>query len=148
MQNKELIQMLGLEKSLVYFSTSLKGNEIVLEKLLRMNFVRDYPEDTDLLEDVIIENKQAIEMSNIYRDILSGTMDAFASVISNNLNIVMKLLAAVTIILTVPTIVFGLWGTNVPVPFEHSPFGFVIVLGLGLLATLAAVLLAKGRKWL
>ena len=140
--------MLGLEKSLVYFSTSLKGNEIVLEKLLRMNFVRDYPEDTDLLEDVIIENKQAIEMSNIYRDILSGTMDAFASVISNNLNIVMKLLAAVTIILTVPTIVFGLWGTNVPVPFEHSPFGFAIVLGLGLLATLAAVLLAKGRKWL
>ena len=101
-----------------------------------------------LLEDIIIESKQAIEMCNIYSSILSGTMDAFASIISNNLNIVMKLLAAVTIILTVPTIVFGLWGTNVPVPFEHSPFGFVIVLGLGLLATLAAVLLAKGRKWL
>ena len=124
MKNKELIQMLGLEKSLVYFSTSLKGNEIVLEKLLRMDFVKDYPEDTDLLEDVIIENKQAMEMSSIYRDILSGTMDAFASVISNNLNIVMKLLAAVTIILTVPTIVSSLWGMNVPVPFEHNPFGF------------------------
>ena len=91
-------------KSLVYFSTSLKGNELVLEKLLRMDFVRDFPDDTELLEDVIIENKQAIEMSNIYRDILSGTMDAFASVISNNLNIVMKMLASVTIILTVPSL--------------------------------------------
>ena len=88
MKNKELISMLALEKSLVYFSTSLKGNEVVLERLQRMEFVRRYPDDTDLLEDVIIENKQAIEMCAIYRDILSGTMDAFASVISNNLNIV------------------------------------------------------------
>ena len=107
MKNKELIQMLGLEKSLVYVSTALKSNEIVREKMLRRDFVRDYPEDTELLEDVIIENKQAIEMSNIYRDILSGTMDAFASVISNNLNIVMKLLAAVTIVLTSPSSIFG-----------------------------------------
>lgn len=148
MKNKELIQMLGLEKSLVYFSTSLKSNEIVLEKLLRMDFVKDYPEDTDLLEDVIIENKQAMEMSGIYRDILSGTMDAFASVISNNLNIVMKLLAAVTIILTVPTIVSSLWGMNVPVPFEGNPFGFWIVLGVAVLATLAAILLARHKRWL
>ena len=147
MKNKELIQMLGLEKSLVYFSTSLKGNEIVLEKLLRMDFVKDYPDDTELLEDVIIENKQAIEMSNIYRDILSGTMDAFASVISNNLNIVMKLLAAVTIILTVPTIVSSLWGMNVPVPFEHNPFGFWIALGIAGLATFGAFLLARHKKW-
>ena len=147
MKNKELIQMLGLEKSLVYFSTSLKGNEIVLEKLLRMDFVKDYPEDTDLLEDVIIENKQAMEMSSIYRDILSGTMDAFASVISNNLNIVMKLLAAVTIILTVPTIVSSLWGMNVPVPFEHNPFGFWITLGIAGLATFGAFLLARHKKW-
>ena len=102
MKNKELIQMLGLEKSLVYFSTSLKGNELVLEKLLRMDFVKNYPDDTELLEDVIVENKQAIEMSNIYRDILSGTMDAFASVISNNLNIVMKLFP-----LKIPPMVFG-----------------------------------------
>ena len=147
MKNKELIQMLGLEKSLVYFSTSLKGNEIVLEKLLRMDFVKDYPEDTDLLEDVIIENKQAMEMSSIYRDILSGTMDAFASVISNNLNIVMKLLAAVTIILTVPTIVSSLWGMNVPVPFEHNPFGFWIALGIAGRATFGAFLLARHKKW-
>lgn len=148
MKNKELIQMLGLEKSLVYFSTSLKGNEIVLEKLLRMDFVKDYPDDTELLEDVIIENKQAIEMSNIYRDILSGTMDAFASVISNNLNIVMKLLAALTIILTVPTIIFGLWGTNVPLPFENSPYGFWIVIGIAVAFTGASVLLMVRKKWL
>lgn len=148
MKNKELIQMLGLEKSLVYFSTSLKGNEIVLEKLLRMDFVREYPDDTELLEDVIIENKQAIEMSNIYRDILSGTMDAFASVISNNLNIVMKLLAALTIILTVPTIVSSLWGMNVPVPFEHNPLGFWIVLAIASAFTVLATVLAIRKKWL
>ena len=105
--------MLKLEKSLVYFSTSLKGNEAVLERFLRMSFIRQYPDDTDLLEDVIIENKQAIEMCTIYRDILSGTMDAFASVISNNLNIVMKVLTLITIILTIPTIVASLWGMNV-----------------------------------
>jgi magnesium transporter len=89
MKNKELIQMLKLEKSLVFFSTALKSNEIVLEKLMKFEYVKNYPEDTELLEDVIIENKQAIEMANIYSSILSGTMDAFASVISNNLNIVM-----------------------------------------------------------
>ena len=148
MKNKELIQMLGLEKSLVYFSTSLKGNELVLEKLLRMDFVKNYPDDTDLLEDVIVENKQAIEMSNIYRDILSGTMDAFASVISNNLNIVMKLLAALTIILTVPTIVFGLWGTNVPVPFENTPYGFWLVLLIAVVLTGVSVWFMQRKKWL
>ena len=148
MKNKELIQMLGLEKSLVYFSTSLKSNELVLEKLLRMDFVKDYPDDTELLEDVIVENKQAIEMSNIYRDILSGTMDAFASAISNTLNIVMKLLASLTIILTVPTIVFGLWGTNVPVPFAENPFGFWIVLVIAAVLTGASVLFMQRKKWL
>lgn len=148
MKNKELIQMLALEKSLVYFSTSLKGNEIVLEKLLRLDFVKDYPDDTEILEDVIIENKQAIEMSNIYRDILSGTMDAFASIISNNLNIVMKVLASVTIILTVPSIVFALWGTNVAVPFEGNPFGFWIVLGIGVISTIIATVLMVSKKWL
>lgn len=148
MKNKELIQMLGLEKSLVYFSTSLKGNEIVLEKLLRMDFVKNYPDDTELLEDVIIENKQAIEMSAIYRDILSGTMDAFASVISNNLNIVMKVLAAVTIILTIPTIIFGLWGMNVPVPFAQTPYGFWAVIGIAVLCTAVSAGMMVRKKWL
>ena len=148
MKNKELIQMLGLEKSLVYFSTALKSNEIVLEKMLRLDFVKDYPEDTELLEDVIIENKQAIEMSNIYRDILSGTMDAFASVISNNLNIVMKLLAVITIALTIPTIVFGLWGMNVPVPFAQNPFGFLYIMAIALALTLGAIWVMMRKKWI
>ena len=98
--------MLKLEKSLVFFSTSLKANEIVLEKMMKTNMIKRYPDDEDLLEDVIVENKQAIEMCTIYRDILSGTMDAFASVISNNLNIVMKFLTSVTIILAIPAL-FG-----------------------------------------
>jgi magnesium transporter len=148
MKNKELIQMLGLEKSLVYFSTSLKSNELVLEKLLRMDFVKDYPEDTELLEDVIIENKQAMEMAGIYRDILSGTMDAFASVISNNLNIVMKMLASVTIILTVPNLVFALWGANIPVPFADSPWGFAIVIGIAVVCTVLSVWVMLKKKWL
>ena len=100
-----MIELLELEKSLVYFTTSLRSNETVLEKLLRTEKIKKYPEDEDLLEDVIVENKQAIEMAKIYSDILSGTMDAFASVISNNLNVVMKFLSTVTIVLSIPTMI-------------------------------------------
>lgn len=112
MKNKGLIQLQGLEKSLVYFSTSLKANEAVLEKLTRGRFLKLYEEDQDLLEDVLIEVKQAIEMTNIYSNILSGTMDTFASIISNNLNIIMKRMTTITIILTMPTIVFSFYGMN------------------------------------
>jgi len=140
MKNKELIQMLKLEKSLVYFATSLKSNEVVMEKLLRMSFIKKYPDDLDLLEDVIIENKQAIEMCNIYRDILSGTMDAFASIISNNLNIVMKLLTSLTVIIAIPTLIASLWGMNVPVPFTNSSNGFVIVVSIALLCSFISVI--------
>lgn len=112
-KNKELIQLLELEKSLVYFSTSLKADEITMEKLMRGRFLRLYEEDQDLLEDVLIEIKQAIEMSNIYLNILSGTMDAYASVISNNLNIVMKILTSITIIMSIPTIIFSFYGMNI-----------------------------------
>lgn len=135
MKNRELLQMLNLEKSLVYFSTSLKGNEIVLEKLLRGNMVRRYPDDTDLLEDVIIDNKQAIEMCTIYRDISAGTMDSFASIISNNLNIVMKLQAAISMLIAIPSIISGLWGMNVDVPFMDMPNAFYLILGVSILAT-------------
>lgn len=134
MKNSELIQMLRLEKSLVYFSTSLKSNEVVLEKMLKSKVIQRYPDDLDLLEDVIVENKQAIEMGTIYRDILSGTMDAFASVISNNLNIVMKVLTSITIILSIPTLFASLWGMNVPwLPFAESPMGFwwVVIVAAG-----------------
>ena len=113
MRNKELIQLLGLEKSLVYFSTSLKSDEVTLEKILRGRIIKLYEEDEDLLEDVLIEVKQAIEMCNIYSGILSGTMDAFASVISNNLNIVMKILTAITIVMAIPNMVFSFYGMKV-----------------------------------
>ena len=146
MKNEDLISMLKLEKSLVYISTSLKGNEVVLERLLRMSFIRKYPDDTDLLEDVIIENKQAMEMCTIYRDILSGTMNAFASVISNNLNVFMKALTIITVILTIPTLIASLWGMNVPVPFDGHPHGFWIVLGIAVLLSVIATIYMRKKK--
>jgi magnesium transporter len=140
--------MLKLEKSLVFFSTSLKANEVVMEKLLRMQFIREYPDDLDLLEDVIIENKQAIEMCAIYRNILSGTMDAFASVISNNLNIVMKVLTTLTIVLSIPTLIASLWGMNVNVPFAGLANGFWLVVGISLTCSLIAIIIFKLKKFL
>jgi len=139
-QNHELLQMMKLEKSLVYFSTSLKGNATVLERLMRQDVLKRYPEDTDLLEDVIIENKQAMEMCSIYRDIMSSTTDAFASIISNNLNITMKTLTALTVVFAVPTLIGSLWGMNVPVPFQNSPWGFAITLGISAVLALGAAL--------
>ena len=106
---------------------------MVMEKMMRIEMLRKYPEDADLLDDVIVENKQAIEMCAIYRDIMSGTMDAFASIISNNLNMVMKFLASVTIILAIPTVVASFWGMNVHVPFGGHPLGFWSVLGISAL---------------
>jgi magnesium transporter len=131
-----LIDLLELEKSLVYFTTSLRANEVVLEKMLKIENIKQYPEDTELLEDVIIENKQAIEMANIYSGILSGTMDAFASVISNNLNIVMKFLATVTIVMAIPTMIASFFGMNVGgIPGNGSPLGFYIVTSVAFLIT-------------
>ena len=141
MQNKELFQLLGLEKSLVYFSTSLKANELTLEKILRGRIIKLYEDDQDLLEDVLIEIKQAIEMCSIYSGILSGTMDAFASIISNNLNIVMKILAAVTMVMAIPNIVFGFYGMNV-VGFEGITMIVPLAVTLVLMA-LSAVILAR-----
>ena len=148
-RNQELIEMLDLEKSLVYFTTSLRGNEVVLEKLMRNTSIPRYEDDEELLEDVIIENKQAIEMAKIYSDILSGTMDAFASVISNNLNIAMKFLSVISIVLTVPTIVTSALGMNVAgIPFANNPYGFWIVVGISLLLTLiAGAIIAKNKHF-
>jgi len=146
LRNQELLQMMQLEKSLVYFSTSLKGNEIVLEKMMRMDMLRKYPDDADLLEDVIIENKQAIEMCTIYRDIMSGTMDAYASIISNNLNIVMKVLTSLTVMLAIPTLFASLWGMNTGVPFQGNIMGFWIVFGASALVTVIAFFVLKWRK--
>ena len=138
-RNEELIELLELEKSLVYFTTSLKSNEMVLERLLRVERIKQYPDDTDLLEDVIIENKQAIEMANVYSGILSSMTDAFASIVSNNLNIVMKFLATVTIVLSIPTMIFSAYGMNLDsngMPFAGNPAGFAIVIVLSLVLSL------------
>ena len=143
-RNQELLQMMKLEKSLVYFNTSLKSNALVLERLMRQDLIKRYPDDTDLLEDVIIENKQAIEMCSIYREIMSNTTEAFASVISNNLNITMKTLTSLTALLSIPTIIASLWGMNVAVPFAGTAWGFWAVLGLAVvLAILAAVYMIR-----
>jgi magnesium transporter len=130
MKNKELLKLLNLKKSLVYFSTSLKSNEAVMERTLRGRVIKLYEEDEDILEDAIVENKQAIEMCKIYSDILSGSMDAYASIISNNLNIVMKFLAAMTIVLSLPTAVSSFLGMNVPIPYQESEWAFAGAVGL------------------
>lgn len=122
MRNEELLQMLSLEKSLVFFSTSLKSAEITLGKIRQGNFIRLYEDDQDLMDDVLIEVHQAQEMCSIYSNILSGTMDAYASVISNNLNIVMKVLTVITIVMAIPNIIFGFYGMNVDLPFDNIFF--------------------------
>ncbi len=147
-KNEELIALLELEKSLVYFTTSLKSNEAVLEKLLKVESIKQYPEDEELLDDVIIENKQAIEMANIYSGVLSGTMDTFASVISNNQNIVMKFLTTVTIVMSIPTMIYSAYGMNlngIGMPFSGHPQGFLIVLVLSLLLSLIVALIFRKK---
>ena len=140
MKNKELLKLLSLEKGLVYFATSLKSNEIVMEKTMRGKIVKLYDDDEDILEDAIIENRQAIEMAQIYTNILNGTMDAYASIISNNLNGVMKFLTSITIVLAIPTMISSFWGMNVQLPFQNSPIGFIIMV-------LIAVILTLGVTW-
>ena len=148
MKNKELLKLLSLEKGLVYFTTSLKSNEVVMERTMRGNLIKLYDEDEDILEDAIIENKQAIEMAKIYRDILTGTMDAYASIISNNLNGVMKYLTSITIILAIPTMIASYWGMNVAVPMQNNPFGFVIIVATSLLIGIIATLWLKKKGML
>lgn len=145
MRNKEIIKMLSMEKSLVYFATSLKSNEVVMEKTLRGKIIKLYEEDEDILEDAIIENKQAIEMCKIYTDILSGTMDTYASIISNNLNIVMKFLASMTIVMAIPTMISSFFGMNVGLPFQNSSLGFVIILGISVIISLLVAILLKKK---
>lgn len=147
MKNQKLFQLLDLEKSLVYFSTSLKANEATIKKISRGKIIKLYEEDEDLLEDVLVEVSQAIEMCNIYSTILSSTMDAFASIISNNLNIVMKYLASFTIILSVPTMIASFYGMNVGgIPYASGPYGFWIAIGISAVATLVAtVALIKNK---
>lgn len=148
MKNKELLQLLNLENSLVYITTSLKANELVMEKTARGKVLKSYEEDDEILEDAIIENRQAIEMGKIYSDILSGTMDASASIISNNLNVVMKLLTSITIVLSIPTLIASIWGMNVKLPFASNPYGFAIVSGISVLISVIAFIWLKKKDML
>lgn len=148
MKNKELLKLLNLEKSLVYFTTSLKSNEVVMEKTLKGKIIKLYDEDEDILEDAIIENKQAIEMAKIYSDILNGTMDAYASIISNNLNGVMKFLTSITIILSIPTMIASFWGMNVRVPMQDNPLGFVIIMTFSILLGVLVTIWLKKKDML
>ena len=148
MKNKELLKLLSLEKSLVYFTTSLKSNELVMEKTMRGKIIKLYEEDEDILEDAITENRQAIEMAKIYSDILNGTMDTYASIISNNLNGVMKFLTSITIVLAVPTMISSFWGMNVNLPFQNNKFGFPIMILLSVILTLVVTWWLKKKDML
>jgi len=151
--NRALFQLMEVQKSLVYFTTALKDNQIVLQKILRIanspnlqggSVLKFTEDDIDLLEDVIIENKQAVEMVEMHRTILESMMDGFASIINNNVNVIMKFLAAITIILSIPTMLGTFWGMNVPVPFGANAWGFMIIIILSIIAaTVAAVFFNK-----
>ncbi len=150
--NEDLYKMLELNKSLVYFSSSLKSNEGVLEKLMRGRTIKLYDDDEDLLEDVVIEYRQAHEMAEIYSTIVNATMDAYASIINNNMNTVMKVLAAATICLTIPDIFGSFFGQNCPMPwddgFADKPGPFLFLLAIALISLLISIIVMKKKKLL
>ena len=146
-RNSEVLELLKYQKSLTYFTTALKSNGLMLERLQRSQLFKAYPDDIDLLEDVITENQQAIEMTNIQTNILNGLMDAFASIIANNLNGIMKFLASVTIVLTFPTMVASFFGMNVNLPLGGHPVAFLFILGLSVAISLTAALIFYKRDW-
>ncbi len=146
-QNRELLELLKYQKSLTYFATALRSNEVMMERVQRTQLFNYYEEDQDLLEDVLTENQQAIQMTSINTEILSSMMDAFASIISNNLNVVMKALAALTIILNMPAIVAAFYGMNVALPGEGHPLAFLTVIGISLGLTAVATYVFYKRNW-
>lgn len=148
-QNQDLKNLLNLQKSLIFFVTNLRTNELLMMKIKRSNFLKiTDDEKTDWLEDTIIENSQALEMSELYSNILNGTMDTFASIISNNLNVVMKRLTSVTIVLMIPTLIASFYGMNVDhLPFAHHPYSFVIVFTFSILLALGLTWFFLRKKW-
>ncbi|WKZ37321.1 MAG: magnesium transporter CorA family protein [Anaerolineales bacterium] len=146
-RNRELLELLKYQKSLTYFSTALRSNEVMMERVQRTQLFNYYEEDQELLEDVLTENQQAIQMTSINTEILASMMDAFASIISNNLNVVMKALAALTIILNMPVIVASFYGMNVHLPGEGHPYAFFSLIGMSLgLGAIATYIFYK-RDW-
>ena len=149
MRNQELSHLLNIQKSLVYFITSLRANEKVMQRLLRGKALKLYEEDEDLLEVVLIENHQAIEMADIYSNISTGTMNAFASIISNNLSIVMKLLAGITIVMSIPTMIASFFGMNLlGIPFASHPYGFAIISGVAVIACIVSIIILMKKDML
>jgi len=150
MRNQELIRLFNLEKSLVYFTTSLKSNEMMLEKIRTVRQYRNILNDDDdleILDDIIIEYKQALETSMIYSNVLSGMMDAFASVISNNLNQVMKFLTSFAIVLTIPIMLSGIYGMNVALPLQHNPHAFSLLMLSSLVLSGLTAMIFVWKKW-
>jgi len=149
-RNKELSQMLNIQKSLVYFVTTLRSNEIVMLKIQRTDFlkIRDNEACVDFMDDILVDTGQALEMANIYTNILNGTMDAFAAIISNNLNIVMRRLTSVTIVLMVPTLVASFYGMNVTLPFDKHPQAYVWTIAISIIGSIMLVGLFKKQNWL
>jgi len=147
LKNEELIKLLNLSNSLVYFNTSISSNGILIDKLTKNKIFTQFEEDRELLEDVLIENKQALELTNIYANILNGTMDAFASIISNNLNIVMKRLTTITIILMIPTLIASIYGMNVELPFQHEANAFAIVVFISILVSLIGIFIFRKKSF-
>jgi magnesium transporter len=146
-RNREVLELLRYQKSLTYFTTALKANALMMERLEKSQLFQKYPDDADLLDDAITETMQAIEMTSIESNILSGMMDAFASIISNNLNQVMKLLTSITIVLSFPALVAALYGMNVKLPFGGYSWAFLFVLGFSVLLSLGVVYLLKKLDW-
>lgn len=146
-KNAELIELLDIQKTLVYYTTSLTSNEGLLEKLVKIPYFSLNNEDEkDFLDDIIIDNKQAIEMANIYANILTGTMDAFASVISNNMNLIMKRLTVISIALMLPTFLTSFYGMNVSLPMMHAPFAWLFLLGSCLLTAVAGAWFLSDKR--
>ena len=147
----DLIELHELESTLVYFATSLRANSIVLERLRRYKRLEQYPEDMELLEDVMVEYQQAIEMTTIYRDVIDGTRELMSSVIDSKLNNVMKYLTSITIVMAIPTIISGIYGMNVGgewMPFAKTPFGFEIISGIILLICIIVLWVLRKKKML
>lgn len=148
-ENSSLIEMMELGKSLLYFTTSLKATDNLLDKLTKTATIRKYPEDEELLEDVIVENHQALEMSEIYSGILNGMMDAYASIISNNMNVVQKFIAVATVVLSIPNIVFGAYGMNLAIegmPLARSPYAFALIIGISIILSYIVYLYFEKKK--
>ena len=148
-EEEDLINLHELESTLVYFATSLRANSVVLERLSRYKRLEQYPEDKELLGDVIIENQQAIEMTTIYRDIINGTRELMSSVIDNRLNSLMKYLTAITLVMAIPTVISGLYGMNVDtkgMPFAGSVYGFVVICLITAVVCMVVWIILKKKK--